>query len=197
MRRSATEKLFPPSGWRKNFGGKGLLLTSVRPELYVATDVLEGQTSLGFGMVGFPSVRVWLFPKKRSIHPTLELLDSGRFEGCCLVKATGENAIGDVCIGGELGGPNLIRYGVEKCLPLIKRWVMSSTRVSWGGVPCLSSSRGLTSWHPSSCGFFLARPDCGGIDSTVEYSLEIDLKMDQLKSVFCVLVKWGWRMCIL
>jgi len=90
----------------------------------VATDVLEGQSPLSFRDGGISKCEEFgSLPRGESVHLTLELLDSGRFEGFCLVKTNHrENALVgiDVACAGELGGPDVIRYLVEKCLPVLK-----------------------------------------------------------------------------
>lgn len=90
----------------------------------VSTDVLEGQTSLGFrdGRIS-KCEEFGSLPRGESVHLTLELLDSGRFEGFCFVETNHrENALVsiDVFCAGELRGPDVIRYLVEKCFPILK-----------------------------------------------------------------------------
>ena len=92
--------------------------------MYVATDVLEGQTSLGFGDGRISKCEeVGSLLLGESVHLTLELLDRGCTEGFCFVETNHrENALIsiDVFCAGELGGPDIIWYLVEKCFPILK-----------------------------------------------------------------------------
>ena len=87
----------------------------------VATDVLEGQTPLSFRDGGISKCEEFgSLPRGESVHLTLELLDRGFSEGFCFVETNHrENALVsiDVFCAGELGGPDVIWYLVEKCFP--------------------------------------------------------------------------------